>query len=56
MTKLELYGVFRTVFAAAGGYVVAKGWIDNETALALAGALATVLTAIWSVRAKRVDG
>lgn len=53
MTKAELYGVVRTVFAAAGGVAVGKGWVDSETALALAGALATIVTAIWSVKSKR---
>lgn len=53
MTKTEVYGVARAVLAALGGFVVAKGWIDSETAVSLAGALATVATAVWSVRSKR---
>lgn len=53
MTKSEVYGVARAVLAAIGGFVVAKGWIDSETALSLAGALATVAAATWSVRSKR---
>jgi hypothetical protein len=54
MTKSELYGVVRTLLAAVGGFAAAKGWIDSETAVSLAGALATVAVAVWSVTAKRV--
>lgn len=53
MTKNEVYGVARAVLAAIGGFVVARGWIDSETAVSLAGALATVAAAVWSVKAKR---
>jgi len=54
MTKNELYGVARTILAAVGGLCVGKGWVDSETAVALAGAGATIVVAIWSVRSKRV--
>lgn len=53
MTKSEVYGVVRTVLAALGGIAVGKGYIDSETAVALAGAIATVAAAIWSVKSKR---
>lgn len=53
MTKNELYGVVRTVLAAVGGIAVGKGWVDSETAVSLAGALATIFVAVWSVKAKR---
>lgn len=53
MSKDEVYGVARAVLSAAGGFVVARGWLDSETAVALAGALATVAAAIWSVKSKR---
>lgn len=53
MTKNEVYGVVRTILAAVGGVAVGKGWVDSETAVALAGAFATIATAVWSVRAKR---
>ena len=53
MTKEELYGVARAVLAALGGLIVGKGWIDSETMLSLAGAGATVVAAVWSVRSKR---
>ena len=53
MSKTEVYGVARAVLAALGGFVVARGWIDSETAVSLAGALATVAAAVWSVKSKR---
>lgn len=53
MTKNEIYGVARAVLSAVGGFVVARGWVDSETAVALAGAIATVVAAVWSVRSKR---
>lgn len=53
MTKNELYGVVRTILAAAGGIAVGKGWVDSETAVSLAGAFATLFVAAWSVKSKR---
>lgn len=54
MNKNEIYGVVRTILAAAGGVLVGKGYIDSETAVALAGAIATIAAAAWSVKSKRV--
>lgn len=53
MTKNELLGVTRTILAAVGGFAAARGWVDSETAIALAGAVATIIVAIWSVKSKR---
>ena len=53
MNKNEIYGVVRTILAAVGGVFVGKGYIDSETALALAGAIATIAAATWSVKSKR---
>ena len=53
MNKNEVYGVVRTVLAAVGGVLVGKGCIDSETAVSVAGALATVAAAVWSVKSKR---
>jgi len=53
MSKTEVYGVARTVLAAGGGVLVGKGYIDSETAIALAGAVATIIAAVWSVKSKR---
>jgi hypothetical protein len=53
MDKDELYGVARAILSAFGGFMVGKGYLDSETAIALAGAGATVIAAVWSVKAKR---
>jgi hypothetical protein len=54
MNKNEVYGVVRTILAAVGGYFAGHGMIDSETAVALAGAGATIVAAVWSIRSKRV--
>jgi hypothetical protein len=54
MNKNEVYGVVRTILAAVGGYFAGQGMIDSETAVALAGAGATIVAAVWSIRSKRV--
>lgn len=53
MSKDEVYGIARAVLSAAGGFVVARGWIDSETAVSLVGAFATIAAAVWSVKSKR---
>jgi hypothetical protein len=53
MTKDEVYGVARAVLSAIGGYLAGKGYIDSETSVAVAGAVATIFAAVWSVRSKR---
>ena len=53
MNKNEVYGVVRTVLAAIGGYFAGQGVIASETAVALAGAGATIVAAVWSIRSKR---
>jgi hypothetical protein len=53
MNKDQLFGIVRTVAAAAFGFLAGKGYIDGATAEALAGAAATVLVAVWSVISKK---
>jgi hypothetical protein len=52
MNKDKLFGVIRTVAAAGFGYIAGKGMIDGATAEALAGAVATIAVAVWSVMSK----
>lgn len=52
-TGEQIGGIVRAVVSAIGGYLVGKGYIDSETALAVTGAVVTIATAIWSVVAKR---
>lgn len=53
MTSAEIGGIVRTVAAFGFGFLVNKGLIDGETATALAGAVATIAVALWSIRSKR---
>lgn len=52
MTGEQIAGIVRAVVAAIGGFLVGKGVLDSETVVAVSGALATLATAIWSVKAK----
>lgn len=53
VTGEQIGGIVRAVVSAIGGYLVGKGYIDSETALAVTGAVVTLATAIWSVVSKR---
>jgi hypothetical protein len=53
MNKDQIFGIIRTIAAAGFGLLVGKGMIDGETATALAGAVATIGVAVWSVASKK---
>ncbi len=53
MTTEEIGGIVRAVVAAIGGILVGKGVIDAQTATAVAGAVATIAVAVWSIVSKR---
>jgi len=53
MNKEQLFGIIRTLAAAGAGYLASKGIIDGATAETLAGAVATIGVALWSVLSKK---
>ena len=53
MNKDKLFGVIRTLAAAGFGFLAGKGWLDGATVEALAGAVATIAVAVWSVVSKK---
>ena len=53
MNGEQIAGVVRAIVAALGGFLVAKGVTDAETVAAVAGALATLAAAAWSVLSKK---
>jgi hypothetical protein len=53
MTAEQVAGIVRALVAAVGGYLVGRGFVDGETVSAVGGALATLITAIWSVTSKK---
>lgn len=52
MNQEKFSGIIRHVASFAAGIAVAKGWIDNETALQIVAGIVAVSTAIWSWKAK----
>lgn len=52
-SKDQVFGIVRTIAAAGFGYLAGKGVIDGVTVEALAGAVATLGVAVWSVISKR---
>ena len=53
MNKDQLFGIIRTIAAAGFGFLAGKGYIDGASAEALAGAVATIAVAVWSVASKK---
>ena len=53
MNKTQLFGVVRTIAAAGFGFLAGKGYLDGATAEALAGAVATIGVAVWSIASKK---
>jgi len=53
MNKIEIYGIIRAILAAIAGFVAGQGYVDSETATTVAGAITTIVVAVWSVKAKR---
>jgi hypothetical protein len=53
MNKAQLFGIVRTVAAALGGFLAGKGYLDASSVEALAGAVATIAVAVWSVSSKK---
>jgi len=49
----EFAGALRAVLASIGGALAAQGYINANDAQAIAGALATLLVAAWSIYQKR---
>jgi len=49
----SIMGVVRTLLAAAGGYFVAKGYLDPTQMESIVGGLVVLLPAVWSVFQKK---
>lgn len=49
MTGSQIAGIVRAIAAAVGGYLIGTGKLDGQTSEAIAGALATLAAAVWSV-------
>ena len=49
----RVLGVVRHILTFAGGYAVAKGYIDEANIEAVIGAVITVVGTVWSILAKK---
>lgn len=49
----KVIGIIRHVLTFGGGFVVAKGLIDESLYLELSGALLTLIGGVWSVLSKK---
>lgn len=52
-TAEEIWGVIRTILAAIAGWAAGQGYVDNDTAMAIIGALGTIFVGVWSIKNKR---
>ena len=53
MTSDQIGGIVRAIVSAVGGYFIGKGLLDASMVTSLAGAAATIASAIWSVLSKK---
>lgn len=53
---MKTKGLIRHLLTFAGGYAVAKGYLDEGTMLELVGAITTVVGTVWSLWAKEKGG
>ena len=51
--KEQIFGIIRTVAAAGFGFLAGKGYLDASMVEGLAGAIATLVVAVWSVTSKK---
>lgn len=53
MNGEQVWGLVRTVLAAVGGWVVAKGYADDALVQAILGGVGTIFVGAWSYASKR---
>lgn len=53
MTMEQTLGILRHVLTAAGGYLIARGILDETMAAEATGAILTLAGLAWSIWAKR---
>ncbi len=53
MNGEQVWGIARTVLAAAGGWAVSKGYVNNELLTALLGGIGTIFVGAWSFWSKK---
>jgi hypothetical protein len=48
MNSEQIASFVRQILLAVGGFVVGKGWVDNETMIQIAGALSVLIGSVWA--------
>lgn len=56
MTPDQITGIIRAVLAAAGGFVLSKGWVSSETWTWIGGGVITLGMTGWSLWTNRPAG
>ena len=49
MNNDQITGIIRAVLAAAGGLLVQRGYVDQQTLTTIVGAVMTLAAAAWSI-------
>ena len=53
MNNDQVTGVIRAILAAAGGLLVQRGYVDDQTLTTIIGAIMTLGAAAWSIHNNR---
>lgn len=56
MNQAQITSFARQVLLAGGGFVVGKGWVDQETFLAIVGAVSVLIGSAWAIYSRRTNG
>jgi hypothetical protein len=49
MNSDQIVSIIRQILLAVGGFVVGKGWVDNDTMIQIAGALSVLVGSVWAI-------
>lgn len=53
LDKVAVLGIIRHILTFGGGWIVARGLLDEATWVELSGAIITVIGVVWSVMEKK---
>lgn len=49
MNTDQITSIIRQILLAVGGFIVGKGWVDNETMMQIAGAVSVIIGSVWAI-------
>jgi len=49
MNMEQIASIVRQILLAVGGFIVGKGWVDNETMIQIAGAISVLIGSAWAL-------